>query len=143
MKSECFIDTNIWVYALLEAKNGDGKQQTVLELLRNLSAKASIMVSVQVINEFHWTLTRKYRLADDAVQDKAINGIVALATEVIPVDLSTYTTASGIRKKYLLSYWDSLIVTSALQAGCATLYSEDMNHSMIIENQLHIINPFL
>lgn len=142
MRSDCFIDTNVWVYALLEARNDDVKQQTALELLRNLPTRISIMVSAQVINEFHWTLVRKYRLTDDAVHDKAINGIAALATVVLPVELATYIEAYGIRKLYNFSFWDSLIVASALQAGCTTLYTEDLNHGMIVEKQLHIVNPF-
>lgn len=143
MKSDCFIDTNVWVYALLEARNDDGKQQAALELLRNLPTTVSIMVSVQVINEFHWTLARKYRLADDVVHDKAINGIVAFASAVLPLELDTYLEASCIRKRYNFSFWDSLIVASALQAGCAALYSEDLNHGMIVDKRLHVINPFL
>lgn len=143
MKSDCFIDTNVWVYALLEAKNDDGKQLAALKLLRNLPTTVSVMVSAQVVNEFHWTLARKYRLADDVVHDKAINGIVAFASTVLPLELDTYLEASGVRKRYNLSFWDSLIVASALQAGCATLYTEDLNHGMIIDKRLHVINPFL
>lgn len=143
MKSDCFIDSNIWVYALLEARNDAGKQQTALELLRNLPTSVSILVSVQVINEFHWTLTRKYRLADDVVLDKATNGIVALTSAVLPLELDTYLEASTIREQYNLSFWDSLIVASALQAGCTTLYTEDLNHGMIVGKKLHIVNPFL
>ncbi len=142
MKSDCFIDTNVWVYALLEARNDDGKQHAALELLRSLPARISTMVSAQVINEFHWTLVRKYRLSDDAVQDKVINGIVAFATTVLPIKVDTYIQASGIRKLYNFSFWDSLIVASALQAGCTTLYSEDLNHGLIVEKQLLIVNPF-
>jgi predicted nucleic acid-binding protein len=81
MKSDCFIDTNIWVYALLEARHDTGKQMTALELLRNLPATVSIMISTQILNEFHWTLLRKYRLAEDVVFDKATNGIVACVTQ--------------------------------------------------------------
>ena len=143
MRSDCFIDTNIWVYALLEARNDGEKQQAALELLRNLPTSVSILVSIQVINEFHWTLTRKYRLADDVVLDKATNGIVALSSAVLPLELDTYIEASNIRKQYNLSFWDSLIVASALQVGCKTLYTEDLNHGMIVDNKLHIVNPFL
>ena len=143
MRSDCFIDTNIWVYALLEARNDGEKQQAALELLRNLPTSVSILVSIQVINEFHWTLTRKYRLADDVVLDKATNGIVAMTSTVLPLELDTYLEASNIRQRYNLSFWDSLIVASALQAGCKTLYTEDLNHGMIVDNKLHIVNPFL
>ena len=143
MKSDCFIDTNIWVYALLEARNESLKQQTALGLLRSQPMSVSILVSVQVINEFHWTLTRKYRLADDVVLDKATNGIVAMTSTVLPLELDTYLEASNIRQRYNLSFWDSLIVASALQVGCKTLYTEDLNHGMIVDNKLHIVNPFL
>ena len=142
MKSDCFIDTNIWVYALLEARNDAGKQQVALTLLRNLPPAVSIHVSAQVINEFHWTLARKYRLADDVVYDKATNGIVAVASAVLPLELSTYLDAYGIKERYTFSFWDSLIVASALQAGCTTLYTEDLNHGMIVDKKLHIVNPF-
>lgn len=142
MKSDCFIDTNIWVYALLEARNESVKQQTALGLLRNLPPSVSILVSAQVINEFHWTLTRKYHLADDVVLDKTTNGIVAITSAVLPLELDTYLEASNIRKQYNLSFWDSLIVTSALQAGCKTLYTEDLNHGMVVDKKLHIVNPF-
>lgn len=142
MRSDCFIDTNVWVYALLEARNDDGKQQTALKLLRTLPATVSTYVSAQVINEFHWTLTRKYRLDEDVVFDKAINGIAAFATAVIPLELGTYLEASNIRKRYNLSFWDSLIVASALLAGCTTLFTEDLNHGMIVDKKLHIVNPF-
>ena len=143
MRSDCFIDTNIWVYALLEARNDGEKQQAALELLRNLPTSVSILVSIQVINEFHWTLTRKYRLADDVVLDKATNGIVALSSAVLPLELDTYIEASNIRKQYNLSFWDSLVVASALRIGCKTLYTEDLNHGMIVGKKLHIVNPFL
>ncbi len=142
IKSDCFIDTNIWVYALLEAASNPDKQQAALALLRNLPPAVSINVSAQVINEFHWTLTRKYRLAADVVYDKAINGIVAVASAVLPLELTTYLEASGIRERYTFSFWDSLIVASSLQAGCTTLYTEDLNHGLIVDKKLHIVNPF-
>jgi predicted nucleic acid-binding protein len=47
-----------------------------------------------------------------------------------------------LRITHKFSYWDSLIVASALQAGCTTLYTEDLNHGMIVDKKLHIVNPF-
>jgi len=46
-------------------------------------------------------------------------------------------------EKYKLSFYDALIVNAALQNQCCKLYSEDMQHSQIIENRLTIINPFI
>ena len=50
--------------------------------------------------------------------------------------------ASELREAYSLSYWDSLIVATALEAGAAILYSEDMQDGLWINAQLQIINPF-
>jgi predicted nucleic acid-binding protein len=44
--------------------------------------------------------------------------------------------------RYQFSYWDSLIVASALESGCGVLYSEDLQSQQRIENQLEILNPF-
>jgi hypothetical protein len=46
------------------------------------------------------------------------------------------------RLNYNLSFWDSLIIASALSGGGNTLYSEDMQNGLIISQQLTIINPF-
>jgi predicted nucleic acid-binding protein len=51
--------------------------------------------------------------------------------------------ASQVRQQYLLSFWDSIIVASALTAGVSVLYSEDMQHGLMIEEQLQVRNPFV
>ena len=141
MKSDCFIDTNIWVYAFLESENTTGKQQIALELLRNIPPTTILFVSVQVINEFHWTLFRKYKLPDDQIRDKVENGIARIAT-ISSLEASDYRSAFHLRSRYQLSFWDSLIIASALRSCCTTLYTEDLAHDMIIERKLRIINPF-
>ena len=61
---------------------------------------------------------------------------------IAPLSFQTYHLAFSLRSKYSLSFWDSLIVASALENNCTTLYSEDMQHQQVIDNQLTIINPF-
>lgn len=56
-------------------------------------------------------------------------------------DKTTLTKASELREKYSLSYWDSLIVASALTADCEILYSEDMQDGLRVEQRLDIVNP--
>ena len=141
MKSDCFIDTNIWVYAFLESEKDAGKQVAALDLLRNLSPTRRIVVSAQVINEFHWTLSRKYNIADEVIRDKVERGIALLA-DIVPLDYSAYRDSFQLRKKYRLSFWDTLIVASSLHNGCSALFSEDLNHGLIIEKTLRVINPF-
>jgi len=50
--------------------------------------------------------------------------------------------ACDIAKRYSYSYYDSLIISAALEANCDTLYSEDMQNGQIIEKVLRIVNPF-
>ena len=141
MKSDCFIDTNIWVYAFLEVENSKSKQQEALELLRNIPPATTINASVQVINEFHWTLFRKYKIPDDQIRDKVEKGIAQIAT-ISSLELSDYRSAFNLRDRYKLSFWDSLIIASALRNECTTLYTEDLAHDMLIDRKLRIINPF-
>jgi predicted nucleic acid-binding protein len=51
--------------------------------------------------------------------------------------------AKQIIWRYDFQLFDSIIVASALEAGCETLYSEDMQHNMMVEGRLKIVNPFL
>ena len=55
---------------------------------------------------------------------------------------AVFMTGAMIRSKYKYSYYDSLIIATALESKCKILYSEDMHHGQIIENSLKIINPF-
>jgi len=62
--------------------------------------------------------------------------------QVVEFDLNILESASDLRTQYNLSFWDSLIVASALSGGADTLYSEDMQDGLIVSGQLTIINPF-
>lgn len=141
MKSKIFIDSNIWIYAFLESEKERVKQQHILSLLENLPSVGTVFVSVQVINEFHWILSRKYGIDDATIKAKVTKGISAIAS-IAPLDFKVYQDAYRIRGKYNVSFWDSLIVASALDNSCAVLYSEDMQHGLMIDSKLKVINPF-
>ena len=61
--------------------------------------------------------------------------------DIYPITIEDSLKASEVRSRFYISYWDSLIVASALNNSCNILYSEDMQHNQIIEG-LKIINPF-
>jgi predicted nucleic acid-binding protein len=65
-----------------------------------------------------------------------------LCCEILPVSLETLQSAVKLRDHYLLSFWDSLIVASAVLGDASILHSEDMQDGLIINNSLQIINPF-
>ena len=61
---------------------------------------------------------------------------------VTSVSLSTVESCLKLKERYEYSYWDSLLLAAALDSGCNVLYSEDMQHSQVIDKRLTIINPF-
>ncbi|MFI3136361.1 MAG: PIN domain-containing protein [Methylococcaceae bacterium] len=135
MNAKPFIDTNIWVYAHLQDVNNN-KCNIALALLEALPILVS---STQVLNEYY-SVMLKNKVADCLIQDNA-EIIIAIADMQL-IRIATIRLAHEIKLKYGFSYWDSLIVASALEAECQCLYSEDMQHKQLIESSLIIINPF-
>lgn len=95
---------------------------------------------MQVLNEFINTCFKKQLLSKDDIET-TINSFIE-AFNLILIDVDTIKEALRIKNKYGYSYYDSLIISAALQIECNILFSEDMQHNQTIENQLKIINPF-
>lgn len=92
-----------------------------------------------MLNEFSAILIK------NGIDDKAIQQRVAEIIEnttVNSVPTGTILYAWEIRLKYKFSYWDSLIIASALESNCSALYTEDLQHGQVIEKKLKILNPF-
>ena len=145
MSDRVFIDTNILLYALTEPKEKDKakdlpKRAKSLELLTKLYNEDDIVVSVQVLNELHFNMVRKFKI-DDNMSFKTLQENVFAIASVENLTAQTYTKAFQVREKYNISYWDSLVVASALESGCTKLYSEDMQEGLVVEGVLNIINP--
>jgi predicted nucleic acid-binding protein len=128
-----FADTNIVVYAVGQDSNKRTKARQILA--------DGVTVSAQVINETVSVLTRKQGANLTATHEVA-ESLLDLC-EVAPVDESTIREAIRLVRRYNLSHWDSLIVAAALLAGCEKLYSQDMQHGQVFDEQLKVINPFL
>lgn len=133
-KQLCFVDTNIWLYAFIEADAQ--KSARARELLPEIQP----IISSQVINEVSVNLLRKAHFAEEQVQ-QLIESFFA-KYPVIEADKAIFLAASNLRQRYSFSYWDSLLVASALQANVEILYSEDMQHGLKVNGQLEIVNPF-
>ncbi|AEH44618.1 PilT protein domain protein [Thermodesulfatator indicus DSM 15286] len=139
-----FVDTNIWIYGLTESELEADKNKREISLLvleELLKQQAQIFISIQVVNECHWNLVRKFELPDEKVV-KLIHENVIKITNIVSLHLTTYMKANTLRIRYNLSFWDSLIVASALESNCSILYTEDMQDGQVIENRLKIVNPF-
>ena len=136
-----FIDSNIWIYFFLNSEKDFEKNQIAKRFLKSIVGKNQIILSTQVINEYHWTLYRKYKIDEEIIRSTIDDKILTIS-DVVTLSTNNYNSAFDLRKKYSISFWDSLILASALENNCEILYSEDMQHNQIIENKLKIINPF-
>ena len=85
-------------------------------------------------------LNKKIRLENQKIKEIIIETITNF--EVTEIGVLDVIRAMDIREKYRFSYWDCLIISSALENNCKILYSEDMQDGQIIENILKIVNPF-
>ena len=133
MKDNCFIDTNIFLYAFSDK-----------DLTKQLIAKEIVLqsfkISTQVINESCSNFIKKLSFDENMI--KAFIDSAYDRYEIINFSKTVFLTGAMTRSKYKYSYYDSLIIATALESKCNILYSEDMHHGQIIENNLKIINPF-
>ena len=139
MSAESFIDTNVFVYQLerLDVRKADIAD----DLIEHGIDTQTACISFQVVQECLNTATRKAHL-QLGTQDmrRYLETVLAPLLRVQP-SLRLYRASLEIRSRYRFAYYDSLIVAAALDAGCATLYSEDLQDGQRIEG-LTIVNPF-
>jgi predicted nucleic acid-binding protein len=92
------------------------------------------------LNEIAHVVRRKLKLSwrETHVFLSLIRGLLP----VHPITVETHEAGLAISERYGLSTYDSMIVASALQAECDTLWSEDMQDGMLIDGRLRIVNPF-
>lgn len=133
-----FLDSNIWLYILLPGQRAD-YSTLAKSLIR--SNHGNIILSSQVVIEVAVNLLRKGKFGEPEIVKFIENAYQDYA--VIEVSKAIMLHASKLRSKYSLSYFDSLILSAALEAGATILYSEDMHHGLVVESQLTIVNPFV
>ena len=138
MTNRVFIDTNIVTYAHIT--NEHDKHTIALNLLKETLKGSRIWISTQILSEFYSALSKnKYE------HDKIVEFINAMTQQlnVYPVTLDIVEKALSIKSGYQLSYWDSLMLSAALECECEIVYTEDLQHKQVIDGKLTIINPFL
>ena len=108
---------------------------------RALIRESEAVVSVQVINEVCVNLLRRANFTEAQIT-QLIESFYGRCC-VVELTKSDLLMASQLRQKYSLSFWDSTIVAAVLSADVPILYSEDMQHGLIIEGKVQIRNPFI
>ncbi|MGG6240364.1 PIN domain-containing protein [Nodosilinea sp. AN01ver1] len=136
--NHCFVDSNIWIYAATQSE--DVPPDPRHEAARTLINEIEPYLSVQVINEVCVNLMRKFKFTEPTIQTLISSFYQKYV--VCPMDEAILLAASAVRQRYNLSFWDSMIVSTALQSQCPILYTEDMRHGLVVHDVLTIVNPF-
>jgi predicted nucleic acid-binding protein len=136
--TRCFIDSNIWIYAATESTETPPDPRHTMA--RELITQVQPCLSVQVVNEVTSNLMRKFKFSEPEIRN-FIQSIYSQYT-VFGLDGETLIQGSTLRESYKISFWDSLVISSALQNKCTILYTEDMQHGLVVNGTLTITNPF-
>ncbi|MBE9142980.1 PIN domain-containing protein [Planktothrix mougeotii] len=134
-----FVDSNIWLYRFIVNPN-DSDARAKQQIATSITSQENLVISTQVVNEVCSNLIRKAKF--DHSQIQSLIEDFGAGCEILPVSFSTIQYAVKLRDYYSLSFWDSIIIASAILGDITVLYSEDMQDSLIIEDTLQIINPF-
>jgi predicted nucleic acid-binding protein len=133
-----FVDTNILVYA--HDRSAGDKHNTAQALLHTLWESQLGCLSIQVLQEFYVTVTRK--VTKPLSPEYAIQIITDLGRwRIHSPAVEDIQGAVDIQMRYGISFWDAMIVRSATRLSCQTLWSEDLNAGQRYENVL-VVNPF-
>lgn len=136
-----FVDTNVLVYSA--DPDAGTKHDRALELLERLRESGSLVVSVQVLNEFYSVATRPMKppAFGHAEASRVVN-LIASAATVVPLTAALTFRALDALPIYGFSFWDALIWAAAKEHGVTVLYSEDFQHNRTVEG-VRFVNPFL
>src|SRR6202521_200927 len=136
MPARSFFDTSVLVYA--DDKAAPAKQSGALALLAEHRRAGTGVVSLQVLQEYFVTVTRRLRV-DPAIARRKVELLAEF--DVAAPDLADILAAIDLHRLHTLSFWDALVIRAAKQSGCTVLLSEDMQHARAIDG-LQIVNPF-
>lgn len=132
----CFFDSNVLVYAMDRAAGA--RHALAMSLIEQHLSAGSLVISTQVLQETYAVLTRKLGVAPAAARA----GLAALARErVVGADAASVLRAMELSATHRLSIWDALIVGAALDGGCRTLFSEDLQAGRRFR-ALEVVDPF-
>jgi predicted nucleic acid-binding protein len=137
MSVDCFLDTNVLVYAA----TGTPAERAKREKAQALIASANFGISTQVLQEFYVVATRKARVRmPPHIALEWMGQLDGRPCAIIDPDLVKLAAAISIR--YQISYWDGAVLAAAESLGAEVVYSEDLQdnqkyHALRVENPFH------
>jgi predicted nucleic acid-binding protein len=136
MNDRIFLDTNILVY-LYSADENDKRDIAYKTINYN-----DCIISTQILNEASNVWYKKYKLNKTQIT-KYLDEIELVCEQVLLIQRKTINKALSIKDRYNYSYYDSLMLASALEANCSIIFTEDLQNGQLVEDTLKITNPFL
>ena len=137
MKERVFVDTNVLVYA--DDLDAGDKTQRARALLAQLFREQRGVLSTQVLQEFFAVTTRKLHV-DPAIARRKVELLAKL--DVVSIQVPHILHAIDLHRLHSVSFWDALILACAAAAGCARVWTEDLQHGANIAG-VRIENPFV
>jgi predicted nucleic acid-binding protein len=131
MSADDFFDSNVLLYLVSPEPSKAARAEALVD--------TGGMVSIQVLAEVANVARRKFQMTFQEIRELLLG--IRLACSVHTPDLATHELGLDIAERYRFSIYDSMLLASALEAGCRTFYSEDLHHGQPIEG-LTIRNPF-
>lgn len=133
-----FVDTNVIVYAY--DRDAGEKHRVAADIMKDLWRSGLGTISTQILQEFFVTLTKKISAPMDiSVVRETIRRLSKW--DVLLIDVDTIIRATELQERYKYSFWDSLIIASAIAGGARTILSEDLADGQTIQD-ITIKNPF-
>jgi predicted nucleic acid-binding protein len=137
MNARSFFDTNVLIYA--DDKATPAKQRRAIDLVAEHRRSGTGVVSMQVLQEYFVTVTRKLHV-DARVARRKVELLAEF--DVAAPEIADILGAIDLHRLHGFSFWDALVLRSAKQAGCRVVLSEDMQEMREIDG-VRIVNPFL
>ena len=137
MMIECFLDTNVLVYAAAGQTATPAKHAVARDLVLN----TQFGVSAQTLAEFYRVVTQK---AKTPLSSQDVDAWIdeLSARPLTPIDESLVRAGINISRRYNLRYFDAALIAAAERLGAPTFYSEDLNNGQTY-GKVKVINPFL
>jgi predicted nucleic acid-binding protein len=131
-----FFDTNLFIYVVSGALADRSKREIAVRLL----AETEFGLSVQILQEFMDVTLRKKHLGLTPEEISTMVNHLA-AYPIVETSVQLARLAFEIKTRFDIRYWDAAIIAAALELGCHTVYSEDLNHGQDYGG-VRVVNPF-
>jgi len=136
MSARSFFETNILVYT--DDKSATTKRRRALDLLAEHRRAGTGVVSLQVLQEYFVTVTRKLHV-DARIARRKVELLAEF--DVAQLEVADILAAIDLHRLHSFSFWDALVLRAAKQTGCGVLFTEDMQEARDVDG-VRIVNPF-